>query len=178
MPMKFYMAQGEVKKKLLELDKKREAAREARFRFAERYGAKGPVAQGSHLLGLVFDTNITPPSPWKFLKRSRIEGEAVPTNSAEGRAVREEMKEEQYADVDNFTLSKVLGIPPFVFGRPYSQPDFRVWGKEVVVGVDSDKEPKQCRRISDMEYERRLKKVEAKEKAKKSKSKAKTRKVG
>lgn len=178
MTMKFYMAQGEVKEKLLELDKKRQSAHEARFRFAQRYGAKGPIVQGSHLLGLVFDKNTTPPAPWKFLKRSKIEGEATPTNSAEGRAVRDEMKEEQYAGVDSFTLSKILGIPPFVFGRPYCTPDFRVWGKEVVVGIDSDKEPKQCRRISDVEYERRLKKAETKEKAKQSKAKAKAKKVG
>lgn len=158
--MKFYVATGKTKAKLMELYRAAVSAVARRNKFVKRHKAKGHVSKGHEMVGLVFKG--PPVSPWRAVK-SDVDGHAAPDRTKAGKVLRDEMDGmKKYSWLDVATAIGVVGWHPGTF----SIPDFRVYGQTVVFGCDDRDTPnKDCGRISDVQYEAMVAKEKAKAKA-------------
>jgi len=160
--MKFYIAEGDVKAKLLALREQQNIVIKARRKLVKEFRAKGHTTQQHLMVGLVFDS--PPPLPWKLSKRlsKHVPNTYTPNNSKEGIELRRRMQHECTDPVDRFTVSNAVGVEPF-FPGSFTVSAFTVLCGKVVVGLDDRHDPKhELKRISDVEYERLLAKAKAK----------------
>lgn len=161
--MKFYIATKETRKKLLELDKGRDAAMELRHLFVGRFKGKGSVSRGSQMIGIVFTKD--PPSPWVYSKKfsATVPATHIPDRSADGKKVRAEM--ESLTDpVNGFVLAEILNVQPMFLGR-YVPPQFAVYRGKAIIGLDDRSDnPVKSKRISDVQYEKLLALMKQKQK--------------
>lgn len=163
--MKFFIARGDVRKKLLALHGQRQSSYAERERFAKRFRGK-PMTQDGTFVGLNFPTKkngeatCKPPFRWKKVRGP--EGThamvAVPDRSREGKLVRAEMAEERYQSPSWMDIVDAIGMSwNTVFDGRFQIPDFNMWRNgDIVFCCDHRVEPKGCYRISDVEYEKRL----------------------
>lgn len=160
--MKFYIAEGKVREKLLALETERLAVSKARQALAKRFNAKGAIVEGDRIVGLVFEGE--PPSPWKLKKNNHgLDGFCAPDNSKAGSAIRSEML--TLSDVCAFEIAAAVGVPPLWPGR-YTPAQYRVYGETIGIALDDRAKPgKDCRRISDVEFEALAKKKVRRKKA-------------
>lgn len=159
--MKFYIANGETRKKLLDLYHQDEAKSKARNALVKKYKAMGHVSNGNIMVGMVFKGE--PLKPWRSVKSS-VAGHAAPDRTKEGKAIRAEM--DATACHSWLDVARIVGVVSWHPGE-FSIPNFRVWGSTVVFGVDDRDTPNpDCKRISDMRYEAMLEQEKAKRKKK------------
>lgn len=166
--MKFYIAEGEARTKLLELGRKRTEVMKARNKMVGREKSAGAVSRNGRMMGLVFRQH--PGKPWKLSKTlSRdVPDTYVPDNSKEGRALRLEMQ--SYTDPVNYlSVSDALEVQAIFIGT-FTCSAFTLLCGHVVVGLDDRNDtPKGCRRISDMEYEELVRKEQTERESRKKK---------
>ena len=164
--MKFYIAEGTTRDKLLALDFARTDIMECRNRFSREFKAKGCVVFGTQLVGLVFDDGA--PKPWVPSKKlsKHVPNSFVPDNSKDGKELKTRMRD--YQDpVDHYSVSGAVGAKIFFGAGQFSIAGFAILCGRVVVGLDERaKTPKGCKRISDTEYESLLKKEKRKRRSK------------
>lgn len=144
--MRYFMLEGDLRGRILELLQQREEVYKRRWEFCKSQGADAFVGYGDKLWFLTFPEDQPCPKGWKRLK---ARNKAVPTT----RKLREEMKSNKYRTPGGPEAAAILGIET-MFDTIYRTPSVAVFDDRVVVGVDDsiDHIPS-ARRISDLDYE-------------------------
>lgn len=169
--MKFYLATGKSRDKLLALHEESTQVRRNRNKFCGEFKANGCVLHQSRLVGLKFCHDA--PSPWVPSKKlsQDVPDSFVPSTSKEGRELRKRMRGVEYTDpIDHFAISAAVGAEAWLPGK-FTIAGFTILCGKVIVGLDEYATPrKDCERISDLEYETLLAKEEAARKRKRRKA--------
>lgn len=155
---RYYEAQGETLKKLVEFGKAREAAVRRVRKFCREIGAKEYATNGFHSHPTWFSFKEPPDKKvWKKHKDAELYAPRLSTKA--GVELHARMTKLHIPGGDD--VAKIIGMKTFGAmggGIGWRTPGLHVFGKRYIVTVPDDVTPKGCKRISDVEYERLSKK--------------------